>query len=443
MSTVPLPGTQPNKFGFYPVSAFDAAGNLYESQLPFSVNGTSVSTQVVVSKSLNKGKTWLTPVTVESAMSSPDKPLIAIDTTTSAYRNRIYVAYDTNPSGQSQPVVVSRSDDGVTWARTQVADTGADFGASPAIGPEGEVYVIWHAYCGIRPGVCGYPTDILVAKSVDGGSTFAAPGTSPTIVSAANAGFDVVIPNYSNGCGTSPIGVNPAPTLDLDRSGGVHNGNLYVAWADMVQSGSGPMHIYFSRSTDGGATWSTSRQLDTGNLVDGWQPALSVDQTTGAVTVSWYDRRDDPNQKLYRVYYTQSTDGGQTFLSSQRAISSMQSDPTLDCGGTGDYMQMVATDGYAHPFWVDTRNGRNQIFTATLDEATIAQAQMPPARFIGPEKKYAAGPTPTALATGDFNGDGTPAAPAGNGDLRPISFFLGGGKAAFRLNGNNAIGPNP
>jgi alpha-tubulin suppressor-like RCC1 family protein len=130
------------------------------------------------------------------------------------------------------------------------------------------------------------------------------------------------------------------------------------------------MHIFFVRSPDQGASWTQPIQLDSGNAKnDSWQPAIALDQNTGIVTVAWYDRRDDSGNTLYRPYYTQSTDGGLTWLASQAPVATAQSDPRIDCNGTGDYMEMTAADGVAHPVWVDTRNGMPQMFTSPISQA--------------------------------------------------------------------------
>jgi hypothetical protein len=133
------------------------------------------------------------------------------------------------------------------------------------------------------------------------------------------------------------------------------------------------MHIYFSRSQDGGASWSPPSRIDWGNPNDAWEPSVSVDPSNGRVTVAWYDRRDDPNNAFYRTYYTQSSDGGSTFLAAQQPVSDARSDPRLDCNATGDYMMLASRAGQAHPVWSDTRNGRNQVFTRTLDEASYPE----------------------------------------------------------------------
>ncbi len=96
--------------------------------------------------------------------------------------------------------------------------------------------------------------------------------------------------------------------------------------------------------------------LDQGNSNDAWQPAVAVEQSNGVVTVAWYDVRDDAGSKLYRVYYTESWDGGNTFFPQQIAASTTLADATANCLGTGDYMQVVAMDGVAHPVWSDGTN---------------------------------------------------------------------------------------
>ena len=151
---------------------------------------------------------------------------------------------------------------------------------------------------------------------------------------------------------------------------------LYLVWGD-EQPRFGRMHIFFARSSDGGAHWSPRSQLDTANSNDAWQPALSVDQTNGAVTITWYDRRDDPNNRFYRTYYTQSTDGGTTFLRSQVPVATSPSDPTLDCLGTGDYMQMASVDGVAHPFWAGMGMSRNPVSSRIACRETLFSSKYP------------------------------------------------------------------
>src|SRR5207237_925797 len=140
-----------------------------------------------------------------------------------------------------------------------------------------------------------------------------------------------------------------------------------------------------------------------------WQPAVTVDQTTGVVALAWYDRRDAMDGTSYRLYYAQSSDGGATF-SKQIAVADQFSTPMISCGGTGDGIQLVAANGSAQPFWTDTRNGTNQIFGASVDEAAVPRDT----RLFAATSNYAAGPGPNQLAAKDFNGDGKPDILVGN-----------------------------
>jgi hypothetical protein len=70
------------------------------------------------------------------------------------------------------------------------------------------------------------------------------------------------------------------------------NGNLYVSWSDYRH---GDADIYFTSSTDGGNTWEAAVRLNDdpiGNGVDQIQPQVSV-APNGRVAVMWFDRRLD------------------------------------------------------------------------------------------------------------------------------------------------------
>jgi hypothetical protein len=429
-SPLPSPTTGPRAFLALPSAGFDSASNIYQSYLGGAVNGTSVATQLLVARSVDRGHTWASPTVVEGS-NIPDSPQLAVDTTGGTHKNRVYVVYNTNPVSPrpgypSQPLFLAHSDDGIAWTRTQVADTGSDRQPYPAIGPNGEVYRVWTDYCGSRasnptPLDCvGTPRPVLlrIARSEDGGDGFF---PNALFAELGRSNFPYAMPNYSNDCGGfGPIPIEPSPSVATDRSGGPYAGTLYVAYTNRDTNS----HVYVVRSLDKGRTWQGSMQLDTGNLnTDAWGPALAVDQSNGVVTVAWYDRRDDPKNKLYRVYYSQSSDGGQTFLPKQVAVSDRQADPTVDCLATGAYMQMRSADGIAQPFWTDTDSG--SIRSALISE----RANAPVTQVFG--TPYAVPPpiSPRGIVTGDFNGDGKPdlAVIAGNA----ISIYLGKGDGTF------------
>lgn len=358
------PTAPPNTFGSDPGIAFDGSGNLYYSFI--SGNSDASSLELVVQLSTTQGASWTAPVIVDGPNSLVDKPLDAADTTSgSPFYNRKYLGYDY----ANGFLYVAYSDDGIKWSRTQVATSTKStlIGAYPVVDRNGNVLLAWDDLGDVSGG------QILVSKSTNGGASFG----SQVVVASTTIGGGVTIPNWSNG--RNPAKLLATPSFDVDRTfTTVTAGYMYMVWNDEQPVGTG-MHIYFSRSTDGGATWSAPVRLDAGNPNDAWEPTVAVDQLDGTVKVAWYDRRDDSGNKFYNVYYTQSTDGGLTFLPQQIRVTDAQSDPTLFVDGTGDYMQMVSVDGVAHPVWADTRNSSGatsviQIFTAAVNENLYASA---------------------------------------------------------------------
>jgi len=221
------------------------------------------------------------------------------------------------------------------------------------------------------------------------GETATSPVASITLTSGQNA---IQIPGLS-GVPTNVTGVRyylvGVPSGSGIATGFVGSGAVSGGTAAGVFIGGGSgnqqpppkgtMHIFFSRSTDSGAHWSTRVRLDVGNPNDAWEPTLSVDQSNGRVAVAWYDRRDDPGNGLYRVYYSQSADGGSTFPAQQTAVSSSPGDPTANpYEGTGDYMGIASLNGSAHPVWVESHTIPNvsgpimQVWTATVNEQPSA-----------------------------------------------------------------------
>ena len=73
--------------------------------------------------------------------------------------------------------------------------------------------------------------------------------------------------------------------------------------------------IAFATSTDGGQTWSEPTRLNDDPLNNGRNQVLPwlVATADGTLHASWYDRRDDPANIQYHVYYSRSTDGGHTW----------------------------------------------------------------------------------------------------------------------------------
>jgi hypothetical protein len=352
-----------NTFGitFDPAVDYDKNGNFY-----FSFGGAPLSSNypnsIAVSKSTN-GTTWGTPVAVTFNTNRffDDKYYIAVDRSNSAFANRIYVSWDRN-SGNNQLLYISYSSNGGTsWsAPIKVNDGTSKFerviGAYPAVDQAtGVVYDSWHDYA---------KNIIYVDKSTNGGVTWSTDHAAAT----THAGFGADI-----GC-VGGRSQGPAHALKVGPSG-----TLYLVYADPVSGGqnSHGFDILFTKSTNGGTTWSTPVVINDDNSTkDQFHPTLSVEPNGSGgdkITVSFYDRRDDPGNCLAYVYATQSTDNGATWAANIR-ITSAQSNFDGNPNGPGDYSSSTPFSSAVFPFFSDHRlanpetssGGRYNVYTAKV-----------------------------------------------------------------------------
>lgn len=267
-----------------------------------------------------------------------DKELIAVDDTGGSFDGSVYIAWTRFPAAASNRVMFSRSADaGAMFSTpTQISDLadGGYQGTSPAVGPNGEVYVAWYHF-----GTIGFD------KSTDGGLNF---GTDVTVAA---------INDISNPIPGAGFRVFTLPSLAVDKSGGASDGNLYIVWADESGPTADP-DILLSRSTNAGTSWSTPiRVSDDTNAAYQWMPAIGV-SPNGALTVSFFDERRSPGNGLYDIDIAQSFDGGLSFRKNVR-ITNETSDSALDGFGggfIGDYGGIAVSDPLLAPYWTDCRS---------------------------------------------------------------------------------------
>ena len=385
-----------------PGLTIDKNGNFYIVVLTYEAIWDSNSLAVL--KSSDGGLSWSSPsyAVVSGPEYFEDKELIACDRTENSTGGNLYISWTRfDPSNNTDILLVRSTDGGSSWSNpVQVSDSGGVQWSVPVVGSNGEVYVAWVDYGSAQ---------ILLDKSTDGGVTFGAdiPVAPINFVGDINGG----------------VLVFPFPALDADISGGPFTGNMYVAY--MWDTGS-DMDILFRRSTNQGATWSSTVRVNddiNGNGADQFHPWLIVDQN-GTITIVFYDRRNDPSNLQFDIYMTQSFDGGLTFTPNER-ISSVSSvplsqetgaDPVVSgvnhrgihtspepyvvqggfnrrpdsgrlststvkkenlleskkadlfspqsAGLIGEYIGIASYYGRLHPVWTDTRNGHQDVYTA-------------------------------------------------------------------------------
>jgi hypothetical protein len=168
--------------------------------------------------------------------------------------------------------------------------------------------------------------------------------------------------------------------LAVDRSGGPFRGRLYAVWPDARFDRR--TQILLASSSDEGRTWSAPRvvsddgpALRTGDRPNHFMPMVAVNRG-GIVAVSWYDRRDNPDNLGYWPRFSASLDGGTTWLPSVRVSTSanlVRDDKEIRFN-SGDTAGLAAdAGGTFHPVWIDNRTGTHQVWTASVGVRGAAQ----------------------------------------------------------------------
>jgi hypothetical protein len=348
--TVAADGVLPLAGGFPesgdPTCGFDAQGNGYVLGLHFLRSPQSGG--LYLHKTTDGGRTFLAPMQVFRAASNlPDKPYLAIDPRTSGtFAGSFYVTFTGFGSAPTGLQCVYSRDGGQNWSAPVAIGSGQ--GTSPAVGPNGEVYVAWQSGGAIRCNV-----------STDGGASFLGARTIATITQNPSP-----LPPTSFRC-------NSFPSCAVDHSSGPYRGRVHVCWSSRVGSSS---EILAVSSSDGGANWTAPVRVNDVTTGDQFFQWVTVDER-GTVFACWQDRRHDPANRRIDCYASASYDGGATWIPNWR-VSEVSSDPGSS-SFIGDYSGIAAARGRCFPAWVDIQSGNQDAYTAPV----VADLEVAPVAF--------------------------------------------------------------
>ena len=246
-----------------------------------------------------------------------------------------------------------------------------------AIGPNGEVMNV----CSLTStGQGGGRLYVSVDPDGLGPAPF---GGSVFVAETHVGGFDFIPPQPDRS-------VDAEPGLAWDRTGGVHNGRVYLVYTLEVKNESNNMDIEVSYSDDRGATWSAPvRVNDDATKNSQFLPKISLDPTSGNLAVVWYDSRNDlglggpgdtngiPNDDA-QFWGAFSTDGGQTFTRNiQISAGTSNSHASGNHIDYGDYTGLSFYGGVAHPAWADNSNSTGANPDGTLHQLDVFTAAVP------------------------------------------------------------------
>ena len=123
------------------------------------------------------------------------------------------------------------------------------------------------------------------------------------------------------------------PMLEVDRTGGDTDGNVYVCWSRFTAFGQNK--IQFSRSTDSGQTFSKPIFLTTHGKTGSVQGCDVAIEGDGDVYVTFRTFADASQRGQNALYSARSTDGGASFANATKVrdiLPYAPADPFRDCG---------------------------------------------------------------------------------------------------------------
>jgi hypothetical protein len=336
-----------------PVLCVDTSGNFFACTLCLNSTGQG-PTGIYVQKSTDGGVSWSDPViAIDSAAEYfEDKQMMTIDNSAGPHYGNIYIAWTrfTADFRASNIYMLASTNGGQSYnAPVQVSEGSGVQWPVPAVRANGDVFVAWFSY---------FPQGIYLDYTDDQGYTF---------------GSDIRIVNVSATAGeiNGGILVFPYPALAIDTNpSSPYLNSMYIAYMDNAGS---DMDILFVRSDDGW-DWSTPIRINDdqqGNGCDQFHPWISIDDR-GVIHAVFYDRRLDPVNRLFDLYYTQSSDGGLTWSPNER-ITTVSSDPSQAAlaGLIGEYVGLSAWRGEVQMAWTDTRNGNQDVFSGRMSLTAV------------------------------------------------------------------------
>ena len=297
--------------------------------------------------STNHGQAWnlLGPAT------GGDKQWITVDATGGQGNAFVYQYWSTAGNNYGGRQFSRSTNGGSTWMNPINIPHSFIWGTLD-VNPQGDLYL-----CGVST----TDSSFWVARS----SNAKDGGVTPTFNMATNMslGGDILWNPPVN-----PAGLGGQVWIACDKSG---SGNIYLlSTTDRNNQNHGD--VMFSRSTDGGATWSTPLRVNDDPVNQGkyhWFGTMSV-SPSGRIDASWLDTRNDSGNTLSQLYYSYSIDGGVTFspnIAVSPAFNPLVGWPQQN--KIGDYMAMKSDENGAAIVYPATFNNEEDIYFVRVDVA--------------------------------------------------------------------------
>jgi len=404
-----------------PTATFDSKGNAYVGGVLFDI--ASAASAFVVAKSNDPigGAFYHSPDPAGGFQTYRDLPLgvVASDNDPNVFNDKEFIVADSTASSPKadnvyatwtrfdfdtgagvdahSPIYFSQSTDGgATWSPgIEISGANAaactfasgeanpnacdqDQGSDPIVGPDGTIYVSF--FNGNTP-TLGVNQHMIVKCPANKDCSVQANWSAPVKITN-DIGIQPIGPDPTTGC---PAGRQCLPpngyrvqdetfgSISIDSSG-----RLFHVFSDARHLGANcnPLgsaatatppcdtDVYYSYSTNGGATWSAIRQLTPAGSAQ-WQPWGAVTPDGKKLFVGYYDRSygscettgcNDITMATVSNPATASPTVGHTRITTASMPNLVVANNPIQAGFLGDYM-WVSTDAKGNPYvvWADTR----------------------------------------------------------------------------------------
>ncbi len=328
----------PGVFGSDPVLAPGPDGEIYYLSINFE--------QMRLFHSLDGGLTW--PTRTQVVPSFYDKPWMTVDGTEGVGRGNIYI---TSP----EHVFLRSADAGRNF--TQYLDPHSG-GFTIAVAPNGSLWTSNGSF------LSGFPwEEIWVGASHNANDAASVPLFEAT---------PITLGEYRSYGGATGSGLLGQPWVATDHSIGSTLGNIYA----LVLAGTDPRYpdatdldpydVVLVRSTDHGESWSTPLRVNDDPYSPTslqWFNMMSV-APNGRIDVAWNDTRNSGVPNVSELYYSYSTDGGETFAPNIAVSIPFDSTIGFPSGSPkiGDYYHMVSDNLGVNVAYAATFNGEQDIY---------------------------------------------------------------------------------
>lgn len=305
-------------------------------------NALPPSPSVIISR--DGGRTFDAPVDLAAGLFADD-----------ALRGRAFAAITTTtPTTSATPTTAATGGGATTTvppagSRAATPNQEDNFGAAGGrtgveveVDGDGAAYVFWRTgTANVNPSP---PAAHVVSRSTDGGRTWSA-----------------VMGDF--------VYQNQASRYAVSREGVIHR--VYQQNPQSTVNSLGD--VYYTNSSDGGQSWSEPKILTDDNPADyrgQYFPYIDV-APNGRVDAVWWDTRSDPGIRSNDVYYTYSTDNGATWSANMR-ITDQSVDRRFGTWGVNYDINMPplvgSSDKVALFGWDDTRFSRGEAGQVLADD---------------------------------------------------------------------------